>query len=323
MFVDNFFFWPWLLGLLLCIPLLIWLYHRYVSKTAKSALLHPDLALIAQVEKGRHFKRHLPALFYMGAFIFALLAFARPTMTVPEAHPSAGIVLAMDISRSMQAMDIEPNRFEAAKVALKAFVKNLPEGTRVGLVTFAGYATPVVPLTDNHEQLLEAVDYLRMDFGTVMGDAMLESINTLPSLEERQNLGDDPQRYATVILLTDGRNFGGIDPLEALQEVKNQQVTVHTIGVGTLGDAYIPGIPMEYQFAARFDEKTLRTVAEETDGRFVFVDSAKELSDVYKDLSRTLVWRTGREEVTGFGTLLAALFLFVSLSLAEFRRRVF
>ncbi len=317
------FLWPWALALLLLAPLLVWLYRRGLEPPGASAVLHPDLALVARAgASGRRWRRHLGALLYFGALLLALLALARPTLAIPEANPQAGIMLALDVNLSMEARDIQPNRFEAARDAVRAFVDELPQGTRVGLVTFAGYATQVVSLTDDHERLLTAVDRLRMDFGTVIGDALIGSVASLPSLAARELTGDDPERLATVILLSDGRNFGGVDPLIALEEAKRQRVTVHTVGVGTLSDGPIPGIPERYWFAARFDEAMLRTIAEETGGRFVFVDSAGELRDVYRDLGRSLVWRFRREEATAVAALAASLLLLLSLGIGRLRRRV-
>ena len=316
------FMWPWALATLALVPLLIWLYRRNLKPPARTAALHPDLALLARAAgKGRG-RRHWPAALYLGAIALGLLALARPTFAVPEANPQAAIMLALDVSRSMQARDIEPSRFEAARSAVRTFVEGLPSGTQVGLVSFAGYATQITPPTDDHDRLLEAVDLLRMDFGTVIGDAMITSLRGLPDLEKRQSLSDDPKTLATIILLSDGRNFGGVEPLVALNQIKEQQVTVHTIGVGSLNDGPIPGIPAQYQFAARFDETTLRTIADETGGEYVFVDSAKDLQGVYKDLGRALVWRFRREEATALGALVAAVLLSLSLGAGELRRRV-
>ena len=315
------FLWPWVLALLLLTPLLVWGYRRNLRPPAKTAVFYPGLELLASAG-AKSTRRHGPAVLYFGACLLALLALARPTFPVPEANPQAAVVLALDVSRSMQARDIEPSRFEAARAAVRAFVEALPAGTNVGLVTFAGYATQVTPPTDDYGRLLEAVDLLRMDFGTVIGDALLASVRALPSLERRQALSDDPQSLATIVLLTDGRSFGGIDPMVALDEVKRAQVTVHTVGVGSLTEGPIPGIPLQYQFAARFDEATLRTIAEETAGQYVFVDSARDLRDVYRNLSRSLVWRFRREEATALGALAAGLVLSVSLGFGELRRRV-
>ncbi|UCH25815.1 MAG: VWA domain-containing protein [Trueperaceae bacterium] len=314
--------WPWIIALFALTPLVLWLYRRALTPPSKSNLYFGDLALVERAgAEGGALRRHLPALSYLGACALALLALARPTWPIPEVHPQAGIVLALDVSRSMLARDITPNRFEAAREALKALIEDLPAGTRVGLVTFAGYATLVSPLTDDHQRLLRSVDLLRTDFGTVIGDALLTSTSAFANVEVRQALGD-PQDFATIILLSDGRNFGGVHPLTALAEVKRQRVTVHTIGVGSTGNGPIPGIPPQYQFAARFDEKTLRTVAEETGGSFVFVDSARELQNIYRDLGRALAWRTRQVEISALGALTAAIILLFSLGLAEARRQV-
>jgi Ca-activated chloride channel homolog len=317
------FLWPWLLALLLLAPLLVWLYRRGLKPPAESALVHPDLALIAQASlSGRRWLRHLPALLYLAAILVAVVALARPTIAVPEAHPQAGIVLALDISLSMRAADVEPSRIDAAKSALKVFVHDLPKGARAGLVTFAGYATLVVPLTDDHERIVQAVDFVQLGRGTVIGEAMLESLKAFPSLEERQGFGADPQRFATIVLLSDGANRGGVHPFTALEEVKRQQVTVHTIGVGSPASGPVPGAPEGMQAMMRFDETTLRTIAEESGGRFAFVDSAEELHNVYRELGQALVWRFRRDEATALASLAAAALLLASLGLGELRRRV-
>ena len=307
----------------LLVPVGVWLYLRGRKKKAPTAVMHPNLDLILKAQQeGKRKVMPLATIFYFLACLVALLALARPTFGVPVADPRANIVLAVDVSLSMAAYDILPNRFEAAKTAVKAFIKELPEGTQVGLISFAGYTSTLAPPSQNHEQLLEQVDFLRMDYGTVIGDAMLASLAALPSLEERERLDEDPSSLANIILLSDGRSTGGIHPLEALEELKRQQVTVHTIGVGTLGDGPVPGIPARYQWAARFDEVTMKRVAEETGGEFVFVESAEALKDVYKNLNRDLVWRLRREEATAFVALAAAILLFISLSLRQLQRQL-
>jgi Ca-activated chloride channel family protein len=321
---DLPFLWPWLLALLLALPLPVILYRRSRRRGAPSgpALLHPEVALAARAAAGgRRWPRHLGAVLYLLAIAAALVAIARPTLAIPEANPGAGIVLAIDVSRSMEARDIHPNRFEAAREAVRAFVESVPTGTRIGLVTFAGYATQVVPLTDDHARLLHTVDLLRMDFGTAIGEGLVTSVATLPSLSERERLGV-PEQLGTVILLSDGRSFGGIPPLIALEIAKEQRVTVHTIGVGSVTDGPIPGIPEAYWSQAGFDEETMRAIAAETGGRYVFVDSADQLRTVYRRLSRALVWRVRRDEATGLAALAAALLLALSLTANRLQRRV-
>lgn len=317
------FLWPWGLTLLAALPLLIWWYRRSLQAPARAATLHPDLALIARANRnGRRWPRHVPAAIYLAACTVALFAVARPSLPVPEAHPQAAIVLALDSSWSMRATDIEPSRLDAAKEAVYSFLDGVPRNTRVGLVTFGYFATTVSPPTEDHELLRQAVEHLSLQRGTAIGDALLESVESLPSLEERQAVVDDPQSLATVILLSDGQNRGGIEPLAALQMITPQEVTVHTVGVGTAMNEH-DWAQGNLRPAYRFDEATLRRIAGETGGRYVFVDSASDLQDVYRDLGKGLVWRMALEEATGIFSLAAALLLLTGIVVAEARRRIY
>jgi Ca-activated chloride channel family protein len=314
------FIWPWALLLLVLVPVLVWLYRRALRPPAKAVAIHPDLELIATAgASGRRWPRHVPAGLYLGACAFALLAVARPTLPVPEAHPQAAIVLALDSSWSMRANDIEPSRFEAAKEAVRSFLAGVPRNTRVGLVTFGHFANVVSPPTDDHELLLQAVDLLALQRGTAIGEALLASVDALPDLTERQAVGD-PRELATVILLSDGQNRSGIHPLLALDDVRSQQVTVHTIGVGTADSSDGTG---RIGRVFRFDETTLKRIAQETGGRYVFVESADDLREVYSGLGRSLTWRMAPEEATALASLMAAVLLLMAIGLSEFRRRVF
>jgi Ca-activated chloride channel homolog len=317
------FFWPWLLALLILLPIAAFFYRRRIEAPAKSAVLHPNLALLFRAKQSvRHSPMYVPAILYTLALAAGIFALARPALSIPQADPRAGVVLTLDVSRSMMATDIRPNRFNAAREALIAFVKDLPEGTRVGLVTFARYATTVVPLTDDHDSVIRAVNYLQMDFGTAIGSGIEESLRVLPTLEEREESGDDPQRLATMILLSDGRSVIGADPLEVTEEAVKQKVTVHTIGVGSVTDGPVPGLPPRYQYAARFDEETLRAIADRTGGEYHFVDSAAELKRTYEQISRSLVFSTRFDEVSAGAALISAIFLMSSLALSQWRRQV-
>jgi Ca-activated chloride channel homolog len=318
------FFWPWLLALLILLPIAVFFYRRRIEAPAKSAVLHPNLALLFRAKQSvRHSPMYVPAILYTLALAAGIFALARPALSIPQADPRAGVVLTLDVSRSMMATDIRPNRFNAAREALIAFVKDLPEGTRVGLVTFARYATTVVPLTDDHDSVIRAVNYLQMDFGTAIGSGIEESLRVLPTLEEREEAGDDdPQRLATMVLLSDGRSVIGADPLEATAEAAKQKVTIHTIGVGSITDGPVPGLPPRYQYAARFDEETLRAIADRTGGEYHFVDSAAELKRTYEQISRSLVFSTRFDEVSAGAALVSAIFLISSLALSQWRRQV-
>lgn len=311
------FLWPWVLAFLLCVPALIWFYCRSLESSAKSVVLYPEVTPILRAGLlKRQWRNHSAALVYLIALVLALITLARPTLLFPKVDPQGGIMLAIDISRSMRTTDISPNRFEAARAAIRSFIKTLPAGARVGLVTFGGYASLAVPLTDDHDHLLREVDVLSMIRGTAIGDGLLESLSALPDLETREATGENPQRLATIILLSDGRNRNGTDPLEALSEVKEQQVTVHTVGVGSDAANNIDGM-------SGFDETTLRQIADETGGQYIFVDSAEKLQDVYRNLSSTIAWGWERDEVSAFGALLAGGLLIVSIVMSGLKRKLF
>ena len=173
--VMAFFLWPWALSLLVLVPLLIWVYRRNLKPPATSIVFHPDLRLLLQAQaSARQLKRHFPAALYLLALSLALVAIARPTFPVLVADPLAGIVLTLDTSRSMQQQDIEPSRFEAAREAVRSFVTDLPEGTRVGLVSFGSYAHLNVALTDDHAAFLEVLNTMPLIRGTAIGEGLTQ-----------------------------------------------------------------------------------------------------------------------------------------------------
>lgn len=310
------FLWPWVLVFLLVVPFFVWLYRRNLMLSAKAVLLYPEVAALSShgLVK-RQWRKHLAPLFFLTAFVLSVVALARPTLPFPKINPQGGIILALDISRSMRTQDIAPSRFEAARAAIRSFVETLPAGARVGLVTFGGYASLAVPLTDDHEHLLREVDVLSMIRGTAIGDGLLESLSALPALETRQANSNDPQQLATIILLSDGRNRNGTDPLEALTKVKEQQVTVHTVGVGSEAANNVDGM-------SGFDETTLRRIADETGGEYIFVDSAEQLQDVYLSLSSSVALSWERDEVSAFGALLAGSLLVISIVVSGLKRQL-
>lgn len=316
------FVWPWVFLGLLLLPLLVWVYRRSLQPPAESVVFHPNVSLLQKATNHTSsYTRHIPAVLFLGALLLALLALARPTSSLLEADPRAGIILAVDISRSMQATDVLPSRFEAARSALRTFVNELPQGARVGLVTFSNNATLVVPLTTNRQRLQDAIDLLQLDLGTAIGEGIMESLAALPRLEERRDV-NDPKSLATIILLTDGRNLAGIDPLDAASQANRQQVRIHTIGIGRVSNGPVPGLPEGYQMAAAFDEKTLRAIAQITGGEYEPVDSLSKLEQTYRALRQKMIWRVHKDEISALFALGAGVLLTLSMGLAQFRRRV-
>lgn len=310
------FLWPWALLSLLALPLLVWGYLRALPRPARTAALHPDLALLAQASRRpRPLRRHLPALLYLGALTLALLALARPTAPLPLPDNRTAVMLVIDVSRSMEAQDIVPSRFVAAQEAARNFVKSLPDGARVGLASFAGYAVLNTPPTARHERVLAAIDGLGLARRTAIGDGLLEGLNALPERgpEAAGTSGDRPQ--AAIVLLSDGRNNSGSEPLDAAARARQLAVKVYTVGLGT-EDGDPGGLPWG-GFLGGFDAETLRQIATTTGGRYFEARSADQLSSIYRSLGRSLGWTVQPREVSGFLAALAGLALLASLAVSE------
>ncbi len=307
---------PVLLWVLLLVPLLAWVYWRRVQEGAASAhVLYPNLAQFARIAEPR-WKRHLSALLYGLALVLAIVALARPQAVVPAPDNMTTVMVAIDISRSMRAQDIEPDRFTAAKKEAQNFVRSLPDGAKVGLVSFAGYATLEVEPTTDHQRIIDQIELLQMGRGTAIGDGLLESLKAFPKDTNDKLLGP-----ATVVLLSDGRNNRGLDPLEVTPFAKDMGVVVHTIGLGRRSN---PGDPDQQWggFWMQFDEETLRSIAESTGGQYYAAESAEALRQAYRNLGRVVGWKPQRTEVSSLFGLAAGLVLASSLLISNLRRQV-
>lgn len=307
-----------MLLLLLLLPLLAWDYYRRVGRGSASAhVLYTNVGQFAQIGS-LPWQRHAGAWLYLLALGLGIVGLAKPHALIPAPDNLAGVMLAIDISGSMRAQDINPSRMEAAKKAAQTFVKSLPQGAKVGLVTFAGYATLEVPLTADHQRVISQIDTLSMFRGTAIGDGLSESLKAFPTDKNNKLLGP-----SSVVLLSDGRSNRGMDPLEAAQQAKALGVTVHTIG---LGKKLPPDDPQNQGFGFRnfmaFDEETLRAVAQATGGQYYPAESEKALLDAYRKLGRVVGWKPTRTEVSGLTAMLAGLVLFSSLMVSSLRRRV-
>ncbi|GIW38754.1 MAG: membrane protein [Meiothermus sp.] len=307
---------PLLLLLLLLLPLLAWAYGRRVQEGRSSGhVLYPGLAQLARLSEPR-WKRHLSAVLYGLALALAIAALARPQAMLPVPDPTATVIVTIDISLSMRAQDIQPTRFEAAKQEAKNFVRSLPDGIKVGLVSFAGYATLEAEPTADHQRVIDQIELLQMARRTAIGDGLLESLRAIPKDENGKPLGP-----STVVLLSDGRTNSGVDPMEVAPFAKDMGVVVHTIGLGRRSNPDDP----DQQWGGywmQFDEETLRAIAEATGGQYYAAGSAEALRQAYRNLGRMVGWKPQRTEISGMFGLLAGVLLASSLLLANLRRQV-
>src|ERR1043165_5797307 len=170
------FLWPEMLWLLALVPGLVAVYFFLLGRKKKTALRYGSLSLVKEaVDAGHRLRRHIPPLLFLIAMTALILAIARPASIVMLPSQQLTIILAMDVSGSMRATDVEPTRFDAAKAAAKAFVADQPSSVRIGVVSFAGTASLVQAPTRNRDDILASIDRLQLQRATAIGSAIIVS----------------------------------------------------------------------------------------------------------------------------------------------------
>lgn len=275
---------PWFLLLLLVVPVSIWWYASRNS-SRQGAIVVSDVSAKG-LSSLKTALRHLPFLFKLLAIVLVVLAIARP-QTMYEEHNAEGegvdIVLCIDVSGSMTAQDLTPNRLEAAKNVAIDFV-NKRVTDRIAVVIFSGESFTQCPLTTDHNVLISAIENIRnglLEDGTAIGSGLGTSVDRLRTSKSKSKV---------VILLTDGENNGGlIDPQTAKEIAKAFKVKVYTIGVGTDGYAPQPvntplGVVMQ-QGKVSIDEKLLKQIAGETGGKYFRAKDNAGLTGIYDEIN--------------------------------------
>jgi Ca-activated chloride channel family protein len=343
------FLWPEMLWLLLLIPLLVALYLWLLRRQRATALRLPTLSIVREaLGPGRNLRRHVPPLLLLLALALLLLAGARPLAVVSLPMTQETIMLAMDVSGSMRATDVQPNRLVAAQNAAKAFLTQLPRNVKVGIVAFAGSAQVVQMPTVSREDLVAAIDRFQMQRGTAIGNGLVLSLATIfpeagldinamsPGRQRQQGVAIDqpkeqapkefvpvaPGSYgsAAIILLTDGQRTTGVDSLEAAKLAADRGVRVYTVGIGTVNGETI-GFE-GWSMRVRLDEDTLKKIALQTQGEYFYAGTAESLKKVYERLSVRLTLQKKETEISGLLALAGALLtvLAAALSLLWFKR---
>jgi len=338
------FLWPELLWLLLILPALVLLYLWLLRRKKNAAISYANLALVRQAMAGStSWRRHLPPVLFLLALAALLLASARPFATIALPSQQETIMLAMDVSGSMRATDVEPNRLVAAQNAAKAFLAELPRHVKVGIVAFAGTASVVQPATVNREDLVAAIDKFQMQRGTAIGNGIVMSLAELfPDADidlSKMQYGNRPQGTslddkpkagkkvyepvapgsngsAAVILLTDGQRTTGVDPLEAAKLAADYGVRVYTVGVGTVTGETI-GFE-GWSMRVRLDEESLKAIASKTQAEYFYAGTAQDLKKVYTTLSSKLTLQKKDTEISGLMALLGAVLALLSAGLSVF-----
>jgi Ca-activated chloride channel family protein len=301
---------------LLLVPILIVLYILAQRRRQKYALRYASLSLVKEaLGRGPGTRRHIPPALFITALAVMLLGLARPASVVTLPAQEGTVILTMDVSGSMRAEDLKPNRLEAAKTAARAFVDKQPQGVKIGVVSFSDNAFVVQAPTDDKGAVLRAINRLTPQRGTAIGSALLTSMDAI--FEEANREGEaysssaDPTPTPTplpqgqyepalVVLLTDGESNRGPRPLDVVDRLAARGIRVYTVGVGSVEGTVLNtgGRSMR----VRLDENTLKLVAEATDGTYYNASTEKDLEAIYENLSTHLVFRKQQTEITAFFT---------------------
>ena len=270
-----------------------------------------------------------------------IIALARPQAETLVPSAEGVIILAIDVSGSMIATDLNPNRLEAAKSAARAFVEKQPDTVQVAIVSFSDNAFVVQPPTDDKNALISAINRLNWQRGTAIGRGLVTSLEAIAeksgkggeiNLQDLQNGGAssaEPQptpmpqgqyQNAIVVLLTDGENNQWPEPLDIAQIAKDRGIRVYTVGIGSEEGAVVR--IQGRAIRTRLDEQTLRTIADMTDGEYYNAQTESDLVKVYENLSTNLVLKTDKTEITAYFTGVAVLLSLLAgfLSLLWFNR---
>lgn len=301
--------WPLALWGLALIPAFAALYVLAQRRGARYAVRFTNLELLSNVvPRTPGWRRHLPPVLILLALSSLLLGLARPQATVQVPRERANVVLAIDTSGSMVADDVAPDRLSAAREAAGTFLDRVPEGLRVGLVTFSSDARVVSAPTDDHDAVRTALGSLSAEGGTAMGDALYRASEISQQAGEGTGAGngrtageDRRKTPAAVVLLSDGANTSGTpEPSEAARRAREMGVPVFTVALGT-EDGFVE-LPDDSGEVRRVevppDAGTLREIAETTDGRFFASSSEADLVDVYEDLGSRVGFVEEEQEVT-------------------------
>ncbi|MCP5280983.1 MAG: VWA domain-containing protein [Rhodoferax sp.] len=340
------FMWPQFLWLLLAIPLLVLVYVWLLRRKKKLALRYASLSIVKEaMGAGMHWRRHVPPALFLLAISAMLFAASRPFAVISLPSTQETIILAMDVSGSMRATDVKPNRLVASQEAAKAFLAELPRNVRVGVVAFAGTASVVQPPTLSREDLITAIDKFQLQRATAIGSAIVVSLSEIfpdegidlaamtygngrprgisidqvkPKNPKKEFTPVPPGSYnsAAIILLTDGQRTTGVDTLEAAKMAADRGVRIYTVGVGTVEGETI-GFE-GWSMRVRLDEPTLKSVAQQTQAEYFYAGTAESLKKVYEKLSSRLTVEKKETEISGLLALLASILALTSAALSLF-----
>lgn len=293
---------PLLLLLLPAVPLLPALAAWWRRRRPAAGVPHPDLDVIAAADPGPRMRRHVPLALALLAFTGLVFALARPEVDRQVPRERATIMLAVDVSGSMAATDVDPYRLRAAQDAALTFIDEVPRQYQVGLVSFSGQANLLVAPTTDREAMRRAIETLAPDGATAVGEAIASSLEAIRSAQPTAD-GDGRLEAARIVVLSDGATTVGIPPQIAAGDARDAGVPVYTVALGTEDGVLSNGQPVPP------DPAGLARIADITGGQAYESDDAESVSAVYERLGSLVGTEAVRSEVTAWPAGIAAVLL--------------
>ena len=285
---------PGRLWLLLVVAALVAGYLVMQLRRRHYAARFTNLDLLASVAPKRPgWRRHVAAAALLAAIVLLVAAWARPTRPERVPRERATVMLAIDTSTSMRATDVDPSRLEAAKAAASDFVDGMPDRFRLGLVAFNGNARQLVAPTQDHDSVHDALERLRLDNYTAIGEGIFTSLDGLRDVPSRTSR----RRLAHVVLMSDGDTNSGRSNEDAADAAARARIPVTTIAFGTDDGTIGSG---SNEFSVPVNRGALRDIADTTHGRFYEAESADELQSVYSNIGSSVGFRTEQREATAW-----------------------
>jgi Ca-activated chloride channel homolog len=296
------------------VPLVVLALVLIRRRPIRYAVRYPALDVLAEVVQRERRGRWVPAALLLLALTALLLGAAKPTARVPVPREEATVMLVVDVSGSMEADDVKPTRLDAARDAAGRFLDKLPARFQVGLVIFSSEAETLVQPTTDRTAVRDALASLRADGSTAMGDGLSNALDAIESARQAGAATPDPGGSgaggtepggntgppAVTLLLSDGANMAGVNPIGQAERARDLGVPVYTIALGTadgvlqrrdaLGGLRLQPVPP--------DPDTLARIAEATNARFFQAPTSRNLNQVYEGLGSHIGFRTEEREVT-------------------------
>ncbi len=305
------FIWSPILYLLFLVPVYIWLHFYFEKKKKKDIIPFGNVeGIVEAISKTKNidFLQHLPLLLKAMILTSLIFALSRPISFVYVPLQDTKIMLLMDISISMEARDMEPNRLTVAKGAAIQFIKDLPKGIQVGLGLFSGNVKILVNPTLEKSKAISILNKLslkNLEPGTAIGDAILAGIDSV-TYDENLNQPYSDKGNKTIVLITDGEANVGNDPLFAAAQAKMNNVIIQAVGVGNPNGTIIRG-----GILTKLDEFTLQEVASLTKGYYFNAQNLEDMKKIYKKIKKTIHFVPQETEITFIPIIIASVFLII------------